>query len=112
MDHAAAASTNTKDEFNQAMKSVKPVLIDFGANSCVPCRQIRPILKEIGKEYSEKAKVLIIDVYKYQDLAREHRVQLIHTLIFFDKGGKEVFRHAGAWDKDSIAGKLKEAGAI
>jgi len=108
---AAVASTNTKEEFNQAMKGGKPVLVDFGANSCMPCRQIRPILKEIGKEYSEKAKVLIIDVYKYQDLAREHRVQLIPTLIFFDKGGKEVFRHVGAWDKDSIVGKLKEAGA-
>jgi thioredoxin 1 len=109
---SAAASTNTKDEFNQAMNSGKPVLVDCGANSCVPCRQLRPILKEIGKEYSEKAKILIIDVYKYQDLARKHRVQLIPTLIFFDKGGKEVFRHVGAWDKDSIAGKLKEAGAI
>jgi thioredoxin 1 len=108
---AAPPSTNTKEEFNQALKSGKPVLVDFGANSCMPCRQLRPILKEIEKEYAEKAKILIIDVYKYQDLAREYRVQLIPTLIFFDKTGKEVFRHVGAWDKTSIVGKLKEAGA-
>jgi len=103
--------TNTKEDYQQAMKTGKPVLVDFGANSCMPCRQIRPILKEIEKEYTGKASVLIIDVYKYQDLAREHKVQLIPTLIFFDKAGKEVFRHVGAWDKDSIVGKLKDAGA-
>jgi thioredoxin 1 len=108
---AAPPSTNTKEEFQQAMKNGKPVLVDFGANSCMPCRQIRPILKELEKEYTGKASILIIDVYKYQDLAREHRVQLIPTLIFFDKAGKEVFRHVGAWDKDSLVGKLKEAGA-
>ena len=103
--------TNTKEEFQQAMKNGKPVLVDFGANSCMPCRQLRPILKDIEKEYTGKASILVIDVYKYQDLAREHRVQLIPTLIFFDKGGKEIYRHVGAWDKDSIVGKLKEAGA-
>jgi len=103
--------TNTKEDYQQAMKTGKPVLVDFGANSCMPCRQIRPILKEIEKEYTGKASVLIIDVYKYQDLAREHKVQLIPTLIFFDKAGKEVFRHVGAWDKESIVGKLKDAGA-
>ena len=108
---AAPPPTNTKEEFNQAMKSGKPILVDFGANSCMPCRQLRPILKEIEKEYTGKASILVIDVYKYQDLAREHRVQLIPTLIFFDKGGKEIYRHVGAWDKDSIVGKLKEAGA-
>ena len=108
---APAPATNTKEEFALAIKSGKPMLVDFGANSCMPCRQIRPILKEIQKEYTGKASILILDVYKYQDLAKEYRVQLIPTLVFFDKGGKEIFRHVGAWDKDSIVGKLKEAGA-
>jgi len=109
---AAPPSTNTKEEFQRALKSGTPVLVDFGANSCMPCRQIRPILKEIEKEYTGKAQVVIVDVYKYEDLAREYRVSLIPTLVFFDKGGKEVFRHVGAWDKASIVGKLKEAGAV
>jgi thioredoxin 1 len=103
--------TNTNEEFQQAIKSGKPLLVDFGSNSCMPCRQLRPILKEIKKEHSEKARILVIDVYEYQDLAREYRVQLIPTLIFFDKMGKEMYRHVGAWDKDSIVEKLKEAGA-
>ncbi|MCX5906296.1 MAG: thioredoxin domain-containing protein [Deltaproteobacteria bacterium] len=105
------ASTHTVEDFQKAIKSGKPVLVDFGSNSCIPCRQIRPILKELGQEYSGKAQILVVDVYKYKDLAKEFRVQMIPTLIFFDSSGKEVFRHMGAWDKASIVGKLKEAGA-
>ena len=103
--------TDTAEEFKKAIQSGQPVLVDFGANSCMPCRQIRPILKEVKQEYTGKAHVLVIDVYKFKELAGEYRVQLIPTLIFFDKGGKEVFRHMGAWDKASIVGKLKAAGA-
>jgi len=107
-----AAETNTGDEFNKAIKSGKPVLVDFGANNCVPCREIRPILKEIAKEQAGKAEILIIDVYKFKSLATAHRIQVVPTLIFFDKTGKEFFRHMGAWDKDSIVNKLKELGSV
>ena len=102
--------SNTEEDFKKAITGGKPVLVDFGANSCVPCRQLRPILKEINKEYSEKASVLVIDVYKYQDLARQYKIQLIPTLVFFDSKGKEVFRHMGVLDKDKIIAKLKEIG--
>jgi thioredoxin 1 len=103
--------TNTSEEFNKAVKSGKPLLVDFGANNCVPCRQLRPILKEIAKEQSGKSEILIIDVYKFKSLAAEHKIQVVPTLIFFDKTGKEVYRHMGAWDKDSIVKKLAEIGA-
>jgi thioredoxin 1 len=102
--------SNTKEEFEKAMKSGMPVLVDFGANSCVPCRQMRPILKEVSKEYSDKAKVLVMDVYKYRDLAKQHTILAIPTLIFFDSKGKEVFRHMGLLDKEKIVAKFKEIG--
>lgn len=107
---AKAPESNTEEDFNQALKSGKPVLVDFGANSCIPCRQMRPILREIDKEYSGKARSLVIDVYKYQNLAREYKVQLIPTLVFFDSTGKEVFRHVGVLEKEKIVAKLKEIG--
>jgi len=102
--------SNTEEDFKKAIASGKPVLVDFGANSCVPCRQLRPILKEINKEYSEKASVLVIDVYKYQGLAGQYKIQLIPTLVFFDAKGKEVFRHVGVLEKEKIVAKLKEIG--
>jgi thioredoxin 1 len=64
----------------------------------------------VEKEYSEKASVLVIDVYKNQKLAQEHKVLLIPTLVFFDSKGKEAFRHVGVLDKEKIVAKLKEIG--
>ena len=101
---------NTEEEMKQALTSGKPVLVDFGANSCIPCRQMRPILKEIGAEYSEKAKVVVIDVYKYQKLAQEYKILMLPTLVFFDSKGKEAFRHIGPLEKEKIVAKLKEIG--
>ena len=101
---------NTGEDLKKALQSGKPVLVDFGANKCIPCRQIRPILREIGKEYNGKAHVLIIDVFENRELARGYRIQLIPTLIFFNRSGKEVFRRPGTWDKNSIVHKLREAG--
>jgi thioredoxin 1 len=107
---AKPPESDTEEDFKKAVTGGKPVLVDFGANSCVPCRQMRPILKEVRNEYVEKAVVLVIDVYKYQNLAREHKIQMLPTLVFFDSKGKEVFRHVGIMDKEKIVAKLKEIG--
>lgn len=107
---AKPPESNTEEDLKKTLTSGKPFLVDFGANSCIPCRQMRPILKEIGKEYAGKTEVLVIDVYKYQNLAREYKILLIPTLVFFDSKGKEVFRHVGALDKEKIVAKLKEIG--
>jgi thioredoxin 1 len=101
---------NTEEDLKKALASGKPVLVDFGANSCIPCRQMRPVLKEVGKEYSEKAKVLVIDVYKNQNLAQDYKVFMLPTLVFFDSKGKEAFRNVGMMEKEKIVGKLKEIG--
>ena len=103
---------NIDEDLRKALISGKPVVVDFGASMCIPCKKLRPILREVGKEYSGKAHVLIIDVYDSRSLAREHRIQLIPTLIFFNSQGKEMYRHMGFWEKDSIVKKLKEVGSI
>jgi len=102
--------SNSEDDFKRALTGGKPFVTDFGANNCLPCRQMRPILKEIGKEVAGKAEVLVIDVYKYPHLAREYKIQLIPTLVFFDAKGKEAFRQVGMMEKEKILSKLKEIG--
>jgi thioredoxin 1 len=104
--------TNTDKELKNALQSGQPVLVDFGSNKCIPCRQLRPILKEVAQEFSGEAHVLVIDVFQHQALAREHRIHLIPTLVFFNSRGKEIFRRSGVWDRASIAKKLKDAGTI
>ncbi|NQT10488.1 MAG: thioredoxin family protein [Desulfobacteraceae bacterium] len=109
---AEPPDSNTEGDFLNALKSGMPVLVDFGSNSCIPCRQMRPILHEVKKEYSGKAEVLVIDVYKYQSLAREHKVRMIPTLTFFDSNGKEVHRHQGFMSKNLILEQFKKMGVI
>jgi thioredoxin 1 len=102
--------SNSEEDMKKAFAGGKPLLVDFGANSCLPCRKLRPILKELSKELAGKAEILVIDVYKYQHLAKEYKIQALPTLVFFDNKGKEVFRHPGAMNKDQIVAKLKEIG--
>ena len=107
---AKPPDSNTDKDFSKAMKSGKPVVVDFGSNSCIPCRQMRPILKEIREAHSGKAEVLVIDVYKYQNLAGEYKIRMIPTLIFFDSNAKEVHRHQGFMSKKAIMEQLKKTG--
>ncbi len=104
--------TNTREEFDTALKSGKPVLVDFGSNSCLPCRKLRPILEEIKKEKGGQVEVLVIDVNKHQGLSREYKVRVIPTLVFFDAGGKEVFRTQGFMSKAALLEHLAKVGVV
>ncbi len=103
-------ATNTGEDLAQALKSGRPVLVDFGSNSCVPCRQLRPILLEIKKEQEGKIEVLVIDVYKHQSLSSEYKIQVIPTLVFFDSKGAEMFRQQGFMPKAALMGHLNKLG--
>ena len=104
------ALTNTAEDLTKALQSGRPVLVDFGSNSCIPCRQLRPILQEIKKEQEGKLEVLVIDVNKIQNLAVQYQIQVIPTLVFFDSKGKEMFRHQGFKPKTALMEELKKIG--
>ncbi len=106
----AEFATNTEEELSLALKSGRPVLVDFGSNSCIPCRQLRPILQDIKKELAGKLEVLIIDIYKHQALAGQYRIQVMPTLVFFDSTGKEVVRRQGFMPKTALMEELKKVG--
>jgi len=85
-------------------------MIDLGADKCVPCKMMAPILKEVEKEYKNKAAIVFLDVWKDPAPARRFGIRAIPTQIFFDRNGREVFRHVGFLDKKSIVTKLAELG--
>lgn len=95
---------------NQSLSSGKPTVIDLGARTCIPCKQMAPILESLSKEYRGKASILFIDVREDQAAAEKFRVQMIPTQIFFDAKGREVKRHMGFMDKAGILKELKNAG--
>ncbi len=87
-----------------------PKLIDLGADKCIPCKAMAPILEGLKKEYAGKMDVEFIDVWKNPDAGRAHKIKLIPTQIFFAASGKELFRHEGFYGKEDILGKWKELG--
>ena len=83
-------------------------MVDLGANYCVPCRLMEPILKEAEREYKGRAAVVFVDVTKYESLALRLGIRVIPTQIFYDKKGKEVARHTGFMDKKALAAQLNK----
>ena len=87
-----------------------PRLVDLGADSCLPCIEMSPILQELREEYRDRISVNFIDVYKNSEAANFYQIRLIPTQIFFDDGGKELWRHEGFMSKDEIKDKFRELG--
>lgn len=65
-----------------------PILIDFGADSCIPCKEMAPVLEKLNKELQGKAIIKFVDVWKYPELAQNYPISVIPTQVFFDKEGK------------------------
>ncbi len=99
----------TEKNFDQeVVKSALPVLVDFWAEWCGPCRALTPVIDEIAKELSGKIKVGKVNVDEAQDLAAQFNIMSIPTLLVF-KGGKPVDMIVGAVPKDQILKKIKVA---
>ncbi len=95
----------TESNFDELVKSGKPVLVDFWATWCGPCRAIAPIIDEISKEYEGKAVITKCDVDNSGDIATRFGIRNIPTLLFF-KNGEVVDKLVGANPKASITAKL------
>jgi thioredoxin 1 len=87
-----------------------PKMIDLGAQTCLPCRMMEPILEELKVELEGKAIIEVIDLGKNREAARTYRIRVIPTQIFFDPSGKQVWRHEGYMPKDAILKKFEELG--
>ena len=99
----------TSSSFEQdVLKSDVPVLVDFWAEWCGPCKAIGPSIEALAEEYAGKAKVFKLDVDSEGDLAQQYGVMSIPALLVF-KGGKEVDRMVGAAPKPQIAALIDRA---
>lgn len=98
----------TKNNFeNEVLKSDKPVLIDFWANWCGPCRMLSPIISEIAEEYGEKVKVCKVNVDEEMDLAAAFRVSSIPMLVVM-KDGQVTNTAVGVRPKEQIIRMIGE----
>ncbi len=99
---------NTDNFETEVMKSDVPVLVDFWAPWCGPCKMIGPIVEELATDFGGKAKITKVNVDNNQDLAAKFGIRGIPTVMLF-KGGEAVNSFVGLKSKEDLAGALNDA---
>lgn len=95
-----------KTSFQNIIDSKTPVLVDFFAEWCGPCKMLAPILKQVKEELGDSVKIVKIDVDKNQALANQYQVRGVPTMLLF-KNGTQVWRQSGVLQKNDIVNVVK-----
>lgn len=91
-------------------KPALPRLVDLGAGKCIPCKQMKPILEDLTRNYADQFIVVFIDVWENREEGRRHGIRMIPTQIFYAADGKELARHEGFMSKKDILAKWRQLG--
>jgi len=94
------------DEVQRALLLGKPAVVEFGANACASCREMKPILEALQREHGERISVLNIDILKMRGYIWRYKIQLMPTQVFFDAQGREIGRNTGKVSAGEILARL------
>ena len=111
IEHATATAPEVQysaeaDEVQQALRLGKPAVVEFGANACASCREMKPILEALQREHGERISVLNIDILKARGYISRYKIQLMPTQVFFDAQGREIGRNMGKVSAGEILARL------
>ncbi|MFM1913227.1 MAG: Protein-disulfide reductase [Bacteroidota bacterium] len=95
------------ENFKQLINQPVPVLVDFSAEWCGPCKQLAPILSQVKQKIGDKATIVKIDVDKNQKLAAQFQIRSVPTLLIF-KDGKTVWRQSGVVPAQALENQLRQ----
>ena len=105
-------SLNRGSEPSASQNVYKVTFIELGSDRCIPCRQMKPVMEDIEREYGGQVRVIFYDVWtpEGRPMASKYRIRLIPTQVFLDEDGNEFFRHEGFFPKEDIVNVLKKKG--
>jgi thioredoxin 1 len=106
MQNSATIEVNESNFDSEVMKSDKPVVVDFWAEWCGPCKMIAPVLDEIAKEKADAVKVAKVNVDHNQSLSLKYNIRAIPSLLFF-KNGQVLDQVTGMTSKKDLLGRLE-----
>ena len=82
-----------------------PKMVDVGADKCIPCIKMAPILDALREDFAGRLEVVFVDAWKNREQAAEYGVQMIPTQIFYAADGSELYRHTGFYGREEILNK-------
>ena len=94
-------SNKRKPKFKDLIGSPKPILVDFYATWCGPCKALSPVIKEVKQELGDKMRVLKVDIDKNRSVANKYKIQSVPTLAIFQRG-KIIWRESGMKTKNQL----------
>ncbi|WP_299582642.1 thioredoxin [uncultured Sunxiuqinia sp.] len=98
------------EKFNQIIQGNTPVLIDFSAEWCGPCKMMAPILKQVKEQLGEQVRILKIDVDKNQEIAMKFQIRNVPTLMIFQNGQRK-WTGSGVMQADQLVSVIRQATA-
>ena len=104
-----AATAPLADPVEQALRQRRPAMIQFGANACAACREMKPVLAALQLEHGARFTVMNVDLIaqKHRGYLQRFRIQLMPTQVFFDAAGNETHRNLGTMSSAAILARLE-----
>jgi len=108
--YAVKGEVLTTNRLDIDFSKYQVTFLELGADRCIPCKKMQPIMKEIAAMFPDRIQVVFYDVWKDSAPAEKYGIQLIPTQVFLDQKGKEISRHVGLFPKEEILELLKKHG--